>query len=149
MWTHPKVQRSVNGCNCRTKLRDIKVTRKVVPSWAPLSPPLWPLIPCSSVVRKVSGQGSNRGPNWENPGWVPQIDHSRVFFFFSSNTGCPQLPSAMAARAGELRARARWGFGFKVLCGYCLCQWLLAIDDWLLAIWPCPWLLVIGYWYLH
>ncbi len=52
--------------------------------------------------------------------------------------GCPGLPSAMAARAGELGVRALLDYGFKVLCDYCLCQWLLAIDDW-------PWLLVIGY----
>jgi len=45
----------------------------------------------------------------------------------------------MAARAGELRARVLWGYGFKVLCGYWLCQWLLAIDDWLLAM-------AIGHW---
>jgi hypothetical protein len=47
----------------------------------------------------------------------------------------------MAARAGELGARAPWGYGFKVLCGYCLCLWLLAVDNWLLAIGYGYWLL--------
>jgi hypothetical protein len=50
----------------------------------------------------------------------------------------PWLLSIMAARARELRARALWGYGFKVL---------LTIDDWLLFIWPWPLLLVIGYGY--
>jgi hypothetical protein len=52
----------------------------------------------------------------------------------------------MAARAGELGARAPWGYGFKVLCGYCLCLWLLAVDNWLLAIGYGYWLLVISHW---
>jgi len=46
----------------------------------------------------------------------------------------------MAARARELRAR--------VLCGYCLCQWLLAIDDWLLAMAIGHWLCVLAIGYL-
>jgi hypothetical protein len=52
--------------------------------------------------------------------------------------GYPQLLFVIAARVGEIGAKALWGYGFKVL---------FAIVDWLLFIWPWPLLLVIGYGY--
>ncbi len=119
-----------------------KVIRKDVPSWAPLSPLLQPLILLFSVVPNVSGQGSNRGPigvqTEKTQDGFPKLTTAGFFF---SPLGCSRLPSATVAGAGELGARALWGYGFKVLCGYCLCLWLLAVDNWLLAM-----AMVIGYW---
>jgi hypothetical protein len=69
------------------------------------------------------------------------------FFFFSSPTGCPQLPSAMAARARELRG-AMWLLPMPMAISH----WWLAIGHgyWSLAMRIGHWLFAIlyGYWLL-
>ncbi len=73
----------------------LKLSLKWYPVGAHLHPSLLPH-PWFCVICKVSGQGTKKGPNWENPGCHPQIQHINLFLF--SLMGCPPLAYIMGAR---------------------------------------------------
>jgi hypothetical protein len=113
-----------------------KDIHEVMPSWVPLSPPLCSLILCFGVIRKVSGHGTKRAPNWEYPGWDFQIQHINFFSFDSW--------------AAHLRAYTiLWGLGgAKVMLavgyGYPLFDFVI---DYCYGFWFWLLLMAIGYGY--